>query len=220
VRSHFRLRLLSIVCVGVAAPVQAADKETRTFSISVDGKAAGSYRMAIQKRADGMLAMTGEADVTLRVALVNYKYSYRGTEVWKDGRLHTFESNSNDNGKKHSVSATGGRDGASVRTAGREVFVRGDVWLTTYWQLPPENARGASLALVDADTGKLLKARLEKIGVEDVAVAGNVVKATRYRVSGAVKADLWYDNADRLVRQESVEDGHKTVLELSRIQRD
>lgn len=215
-----RLALLTLAWLGLAATAPSADSESRTFSVAVDGKAAGSCRMTVQKRPDGTLAVTARADVSVKVAILTYKYTYRGTEVWKDGRLHSLESNADDNGKKHSVSATGGHDGAVFRSAGREVFVRGDVWLTTYWQLPPEKARGPTLALVDADTGKSLNAKLEKVGPDEVPVAGNVVKATRYRVSGAVKVDLWYDNSDRLVRQESVEDGHKTVLELTRLERD
>jgi hypothetical protein len=38
-----------------------------------------------------------------------------------------------------------------------------------------------------------------------------------YKLTGKVNVDLWYDGSDRLVRQEWVESGHKTVLELVRV---
>lgn len=31
--------------------------------------------------------------------------------------------------------------------------------------------------------------------------------------------DLWYDDAQRLVREEWVEQGHRTVVELTRVRR-
>jgi hypothetical protein len=215
-----RPTFLAIALLGLAAPACAAEKETRHFTVAVDDKPAGSCRMTIQKREDGSVAVSAEADINVRLLVLKYKYTFRGSEVWKDGRLQSFESNTNDNGKKFSVAATAGRDGTSVRSGGREVLVRGDVWLTTYWHLPPKNARGQTLALVDADTGKLLNAQLEHVGDEQIPVAGNVVKATRYRVSGAVKANLWFDKTDRLVRQHLIVDGHTTLLELTRLQRD
>jgi len=50
-------------------------------------------------------------------------------------------------------------------------------------------------------------------------VAGQSVSAAHYRLVGDVKVDLWYDAQDRMLRQDSLEDGHRTVLELTRIRR-
>jgi hypothetical protein len=218
----FRVPYLLPIFIAVFAihPALADGQEKRVFAVAVDDKPAGTYQMTFQKRPDGSVALTAQADISVRILLMRYKYSYRGAEVWKDGRLISFESTTNDDGKRFHVTGTGGKDGVAFQCDGKEVFVRGDVWLTTYGQLPSEARRGETLVLVDADTGKRLNARLEKAGATDVSAGGRTIQATRYTVAGSVKAELWYDDSGRLVRQESVEEGHKTAFELIRLERD
>ena len=110
-------------------------------------------------------------------------------------------------------------DGLAVKADGKETMVKGSVWPTSYWKLPSEKNRGPGIVLIDADTGNLINARMEKVGVEQRTVLGQAVELNHYRLTGGVKADVWYDNADRLTHQESIEDGHLTVLELTRLQR-
>jgi hypothetical protein len=50
-------------------------------------------------------------------------------------------------------------------------------------------------------------------------VAGANVQCAHWRVAGGAQVDLWYDGFDRLVREESLEDGHKTLLELIQVNR-
>jgi Domain of unknown function (DUF6134) len=214
---HLVVAFLGFVAVH---PALAADQEKRVFAVTVADKPAGTYQMTIQKRPDGSVAMTAQADIDVRIAVKHYKFTCRGTEVWKDALLVGFESTTDNDGKHFHISGTGGKDGVAFRCDGKEVFVRGDVWLTTYGQLPSEGGRGDSLALVDADTGKRLNARFEKAGTTDVSAGGRIIRDTRYKLTGPVKADLWYEDSGRLVRQESVEEGLKTVLELTRLQRE
>ena len=61
--------------------------------------------------------------------------------------------------------------------------------------------------------------RAAKVTV-NARVAGQAVECAHYRVSGGAQADLWFDANERLVRQDSIEDGHRTVLELTRLQRE
>jgi len=213
------------LCLGVLglAPTlaTAADAEVRDFVIWVDGKRAGEYHMTIQRQDDGTATMTGQGDVRLSFlgGLKTYTYSYRGSETWKDGRLVSFTSTSNDDGKQLTVSATAEGNGLRVKGSGGERLSRGDVWLTTYWRLPAANHRNGAVPLLDADTGRDINAVLQYVGVSPLNVAGAVQNFGHYRLTGGVQVELWYDGSERLVRQEWVEDGHKTVLELLRVRR-
>ena len=81
--------------------------------------------------------------------------------------------------------------------------------------------RGPNVTLFDADTGKLINARMERVGIEKITILGKKgVDCNHYKLTGGVQVDLWYDGTDRMVRQESVEQGHRTILELSRLQRE
>lgn len=201
-------------------PTQAAEPETRAFSIQIDGKPAGTYQMSIVQQDDGSTVVTGQADVKLSVGLfMGYTYTYRGRELWRDGRLQRLESNTNDNGKRFSVFAIAEGNSLRVGVNGQQRMSRPDVWTTSYWRLPEGERVVRDLALLDADTAKDIAGKLEYVETKPITVAGHTVPCARYRVSGGVQVDLWYDGKDRLVREESIEEGHRTVLDLTSIRR-
>jgi hypothetical protein len=191
----------------------AAENEVRDFAVWVDGKQVGQYQMAIHGQADGALVMKGTANV--RVGIF-YKYAYNGQEVWKDGRLQTFQSMTNDNGKKYRVTARAETNGLRVNVNGKERMTRLDTWVTSYWRLPGAEARKKVIPLLDGDTGQFYAGRLQYVGVQQLTLGGRVQNCAHYRATGGpLTADLWYDAQERLVRQDTVERGHKTVLQLT-----
>lgn len=215
-------RWLLLVSLANCMPAaRAADVETRDFTVAVDGKRAGEAHMTIQRQDDGAVSMRCDTDITVKIAALfkAYSYSYRGHETWKDGRLQRFESTCNDDGKRFTVTAVAESDGLTVRVNNTERKVRADVWLTSYWQQPEDKLVDKVVPLLDADCGRDLEARVQFIASERRAVAGAVQEVRHYRLTGKAAADLWYDAGGRLVRQEWLEDGHRTQLELVRVRR-
>jgi hypothetical protein len=213
-------RFLAIVTGLILAPAGlAADIEHRDFGIYVDGKRAGHYHMAITRNDDGSVAMAGHADVRVSYLVYRYAYNYRGTEVWKDGHLQRLDSACNDNGKGFNVNAATDGTAVHVNVNGREHACRSDVWTTTYWRPPDPKFHNQSIPLLDCDTGRPLSATLLFIGTTQLNVGGRVQNCTQYRLAGQVTADLWYDAQERLVREDTIEEGHRTVIELVQIRR-
>jgi hypothetical protein len=202
-----------------AGAARAADIETRDFTVTVDGKRAGDVHMTIHRQDDGHVQMRCDTDIKVTKLLVTHKYSYRGVEVWKDGRLVRFDSSTDDNGKRYVVSAVAEAGGVRVRVNNVERMVKPEVWLTSYWSLPAPALRNQVLPIIDADDGKDLDGRLQFVATEQRAVAGQNVNLNHYRLVGKTKVELWYDGSDRLVRQEWTEMGHPVVLELNRVRR-
>jgi hypothetical protein len=201
-----------------AARSVAAEREVREFAVRVKGKPAGTYRMTITQRDDGTIQMEGEADVRVSFLVKTYKYTYRGIEVWKDGRLMSLASSTNDDGKRFTVQATSQGDGLHVTVNGARSILPSEVWTTTYWRLADAKYRDQVVPLIDADTGKYLSATLKYHGKQQISVAGQVQECTHYSLTGGgLQVKLWYDGRERLVREESIEDGHPYVLELTRI---
>jgi hypothetical protein len=195
---------------------RAADNETRSFSITVDGKSAGEYQMNIQRQADGSVSMAASSNVRVTVlAIPVYTYSYRGKEIWKNGQLQHFESAGKEKGKEFSVRAD--VDGSALRVIanGQEHTTRHNVWTTSCWQLPPAAYRNNEIVLMGCDTGAVSASRLQFIGTEKINVAGTETTCTHYRVVRDSAHDLWYDAQERLVRDESVSSGHRTVIEMT-----
>jgi hypothetical protein len=179
--------------------------------------------MTITSDVQGQITMKGEALISLsalRGLIKTFKYTYDGIEIWKDGRLLSFRSETDDNGTKYKVSANPEGDRLRVTVNGRERVTTGIVvWVTTYWQLPDPKFRGQPMALLDADTGNDVNGTLQYIGLAPVTIAGQPVNCNHYQLTGNVTVDFWYDGSDRLVRQEWVESGHRIVLHLASVKR-
>src|SRR5207302_8752685 len=73
----------------------AAETETRIFNVKVDGKPAGTCTMKISGPND-QASVECWADISASVLLVRYKYTYRGTEKWENGRLVRLKTEAND----------------------------------------------------------------------------------------------------------------------------
>lgn len=197
----------------------AAEVEARDFSITVDGKPSGAYHMNITRQDDGTLVMSGQADVRVKFLIYQSTYAYRGTEVWKNGRLQKLDSSTNDDGKRYVVAAVAEGNNLRIKVNGQERITRGDVWVTSYWHLAEARFRNQAVPLIDVDNGKDLNATLQYVGTNALNVSGQVQNCVHYRVTGAVTTDLWYDAQERLVRQEWTERNLRCVLELSSIRK-
>jgi hypothetical protein len=203
-----------------AAARAGADVETRDYGVYVDAKKAGDVHMTINCQDDGGVAVSCDTDVRVGAVVALYRYSYRGRELWKDGRLQRFESKCDDNGKQFAVSASATADGLSVRVNDTENKAPADSWLTTYWAQPDAKLNDHVVAILDADCGRGLEARVQFIGPEKYGPEGQEQTVQHVRLTGkGVAIDLWYDDARRLVREEWMEGDHRTVVELKGVRR-
>jgi hypothetical protein len=211
--------LSAVLGVGLGT-AHADGVETRDFATFIDGAQVGSYRMAITRKDDGSVTTTGDASIKVtKLGVTVYHYTYRGTEVWSDGRLQSFESKTDDDGTRYTVNATAEKNGLRLKVNGNERMVRPDVWITSYWQLPEARRRDKSLTMLDADEGKTVSGSLRSLGTEQITVAGQKCNCAHYRIAGPNMVDAWYDGQDRLVRQEWEEKGHKVQMVMTSVKR-
>jgi hypothetical protein len=214
-RSRWLLLISLVICTNGA---WASDVETREFKVLVDGKRAGDAQMTIHRGDDGILNMHCDTEITIKVGPLRvYSYKYRGRETWKDGRLVRLQSTCNDDGKHYDVQAEAKSDGLHVSVNSVERIISADVWLTSYWQEPDKKRYDTDIPLLDADCGRDLEARLHLVGSEQRTVDGREAELKHFELNGKVHVDVWYDVTGRLVRQEWLEEGHRTRLELKNI---
>jgi hypothetical protein len=197
----------------------AAKTETRQFTVRIDSKPAGSYQMTVSSQDDRTFTVACRANVLASYFFIKYRYTYEGSEVWTKGRLTRLESKTNDDGKRFEVLAQGVGDGLRVRANGEEHTSRPGVWTTTYWHAPDPKSVNQPVELLDCDTGRNLRGTLQYVGTQLLTLAGEPRNCAYYRIQGDVQVDLWYDGQQRLVREVSVDDGHRIVIELARIDR-
>jgi hypothetical protein len=210
----------ALILFGVGAPAaRAADAETRDFAVSVAGKPVGEVHLTIKPRDDGTTTVNCDTDIYVNMLIGKYKFVFRGQEEWKGRRLVKFASNTDDNGKQFIVSGKAEAGGVRVKANNVEKLVKPEVWLTTYWSLPDPKLRDKELTILDADNGKVMTATIKYVATEKLKIGGKEATLNHYRLSGDVKMDLWFDGSERLVRQEWVEQGHKTIVELTGVRK-
>jgi hypothetical protein len=75
--------------------------------------------------------------------------------------------------------------------------------------------------MLGCDTGVITTGQVQFVGTEKIMVAGQEQACAHYRVTkNNVPHDFWYDGQERMVRDEWLSEGnHRTVLELTQIQR-
>ncbi len=214
-----RLWLLAS-CSWLAAASAGADAvstETRQFHISVDGVRCGTFRLTIASHADGRDVVEGDAALELKYFLYTFRYASKGIETWHAGRLLQLDNAAHYGGSKYEVIVRRQGQELVVQTNGEQRKVRGDVWVTSYWREPNPALVGQEIVLLDADKGRTLTGKLQRIGKESIQRGGQIQECTHYRLQGDMEVDLWYDAQSRLVRQNAVESGHKTLIELAEI---
>jgi hypothetical protein len=210
-------------CTISATRAAAVDTEVREFTIEVDGKASGHCTMKITKQDNGILSVQSDADIKFKYLFgaSTYTYAYEGVEHWQSGRLLQLTSKCNDDGTKTQLSAAATGDTLQLTVNGIKRNCRWDVQTTSYWMTPDARFHDAAVPLLDADTGKEYVGQLKKLGVEGVQVGGQQQQCYHFRITGGptTPVDLWYDGANRLVRQEFTEQGKHVVFVLRSVKR-
>ena len=209
--------------ISAAYPVEpdarVLEQETRTFRASIDGRDRGRLVMQFTKRNDRTETVRGEAELNFNFVVYRYRYTSVGTETWKDDRLIRLASESNYNGSKYVLQATATDELLEYEVNGEVQRATMDALITTHWREPSIDKVGRKLTLLDSDKGQQRFGTLEKVGTEKLMVAGGEINVIHYRIRGDVEVDVWYDEVRRLVRQDSMESGHRMILELSQTQR-
>ena len=135
---------------------RAAEKETRVFSIKIDDKPAGYHQMTISHPDDHTTSVDSRADVSVSYLIKKYKYTYRGTERWLDGRLIHLTSETNDDGRRYQVLVQTNGDKLRVRVNGEEHTTPQDVQKRLVRQASLDDGHRVLLELARIDRQALL----------------------------------------------------------------
>lgn len=166
------------------------------------GKASGDLRFDVARN-DSLIGyhvlsfaqegdrLTVDINIELRVKIAFvtvYRYEHRNREQWQDGVLQGFKSRTNDNGTRHSVTAS--RSGNELVIEGSKGKVEGPASLlpTSYWHRNFMEQR----QWIDTQEGRIVTSTVEPKGLEQIAVADELREARHFALRGDLDVDLWY----------------------------
>lgn len=221
----FHLGWLALACcvvftaTGNAGEPDVVEQHSREFQISIDGKPRGSQTITITRHSDHSEVVHGQAEVVMNFVVYRYRYFSVGSETWKDGKLIGLTNEADFNGDKYVIRGSLAEQVLQYKVNGESRRAPTDIWAASYWREPEAARVGKKVRVLDTDKGRQLFATLERVGSETITAEAAQTKATHYRMRGDVEVDVWYDRHGCLAKQESVESGHRTQLELVRIRR-
>ena len=167
------------------------------FNVMRNGGRIGQHSIGFRHEG-GVLTANISLEIVVRLGPIPlFRYSHKVRETWRDGGFLTFESETDENGKRHRVSAARTAENVIVEssTTGRKVFTAQTIPLTHWNMLCMERP------LFNPQDGASMPARVEARGDEIVALAdGGKVQATRYSLLIKPVLDNWYDGERMLDR--------------------
>jgi len=173
----------------------------------------GRHLITFSCQGDDLVVETvieGEVRV-LMVPLFKRAGAYR--EVWRAGRLIAFDSHVVDNGEVYEVSARAEGDHTVIDGRRGRILAPATVVSNHPWN----HEVIERTLLFDAQRGRLQQVQVTPAGTETIAVAGREVAARKYRMSGDLERELWYDEAGNWLRSRLEHKGARITLTRQRI---
>lgn len=117
-----------------------------------------------------------------------YRYRHRATERWENGRVVTFEAETNDDGAVSTIVMRRDGDALAVESsqAGR-YRAPANALPATHW-----NRRMLDGPFINTQTGEILRPSVARTGVQPLPWSPQR-RAERYVLTGDVELETWYD---------------------------
>ena len=156
---------------------------------------------------DLVVETTIEGEVTvLLVPLFTRDGRYR--EVWRGDRLIAFDSHIVDNGEVYDVRARANGDRTVIN--GRRGRIEAPPTIVS--NHPWNHEVIERTLLFDTQRGRLQEVAVTPAGRETVTIAGRKVEAQKYRITGDLERELWYDDAGNWLQSRLEHNGAQITL--------
>jgi hypothetical protein len=186
-----------------------------TYGVYRGGTQIGRHTITFKQRGP-IKVVTFDCDIDVKMlGVTSYRYVYRGREEWDGEQLQALQASTDDNGQRFTVSAE--RRGPSLvveRTApakvstaalmdlgyrgpdvSREALPAG-ILPTSQWNV----RQVQQSSLLNTQFGTVSRVQVSPAGRETVQTGNSTVTATRYRYTGDLRMDQWFDDRGRWVK--------------------
>jgi len=192
-RSLILIGVVGIPWVGGAAAAEAERVPPAIgFVVNRDGSPIGTHRLSFHTEPglDGeRLIVDIDIDITVKAAFVTvYRYTYRGREIWKGGRLLALDGATNDDGKKTTLRVRATESGLEVDAPDAHYVAPPDTLPDSYWHRDTIKHQH----FIDDEDGKLVDLISTPAGHRTVTVDGKPVDLALYQLAGEVTGEIGY----------------------------
>ena len=135
-----------------------------------------------------------EIDIKIAVKFLGftaYRYELQNREVWQDGRILTIDSTVNDDGEAAFCRVRRQGDGLMIEGSGYSGPAPADAATTSYWS---SDFLKRSV-WISTQSGQPLSVTTADQGTEVIETGAGPLACRRWRISGDMDLELWYDLA-------------------------
>lgn len=192
----FALAVCAAVLLALPGPSGAASIPpggVLKFDVLRGGDIVGSH---VPTFADG--GRSGDIQTKIAVKLVFitvYRFELDAHEEWRGGRLLALKSKSNNDGIKHTLSASASEAGLAVTVDGKLSRADAAIVPATLWREETVSQR----VLLNTLDGSLMNISVTDHGQDAIEAAGATVTARHYVLTGDLEREPWYDAKGMLV---------------------
>ena len=168
------------------------------FDIYRNNKHIGKHIFSFKKSGD-LTSVRSEINFKIKkLGLVLYRYTAEGTEVYKDGKLIKFNSNTNQNNKKKYVNIKRDENEYIIDGSSYKGKVSTDFMIGTWWNHSIVEAK----AQISAVSGRIIKQKVKFLGKEKIKIGEKSFNTLHFNFSSTDKklgkdkklnTDVWYD---------------------------
>lgn len=195
--------LLSAACMLTLLPLYAQSQQTTAealakrypsaieYIIRRKGKKVGIHSVAFTTNNLG-LSVTVESKITVTILKIPvFKFRYTANEQWQNGKLLSVDARTNNGGDITEAQFTPNDNQSAT-------------FSSNHWNVNVLEANEVFNTL----TGNISNVSIDLIGNETLQDNNDSISANRYRYTGDIQADVWYDDNHRWVKlQFQGEDG-------------
>ena len=196
-----------------ATSASAAESPSGTFLYGIHHEEhgdIGSHKVSFSRSGEDLMVEV-EARVNVKFLFITiYRLEAERMEIWRDGRLISFKSETHDDGTDYAVSARANSDKLEIEGSAGGATAPGNVFPTHPWSI---GTTERSL-LMDTKTGKLLEIRVAEAGEETIEARGQAVQARKFVISGDLERELWYGPDDTWLRMRFQKEGAAITFTL------
>ncbi len=193
------LPLLALLIAGAATASAAQDLpygNSQSFAVFRNGEQIGRHTLSFQHSGPNVTVATNIDFAVKLLGITAYRYSHRAQEMWAGDTFQYVATQTDDNGKKFSVKAQRTPNGISVERTGGQQMLPPDVLPSTHWNIRQVKQQ----ILLNTQDGTEAKVQVSEVGREKIKTLKGWLDATRFRYTGDVTKDQWFDDRGRWVK--------------------
>jgi hypothetical protein len=182
--------LIAVIVATAAAPLMAALPPARqmAFAILSGDDPIGHHSVTFERRGED-LAVDIDIAIEVRFAFFTlFRYRHENRELWRDGRLVSLDTKTDDDGTPYAVKARATPDGLWVEGAEGGFLAPKEIIPTSYWN----PATIEQTRLLDTQRGGLMEVSIQPFGKDAMATGSAVVPLRKYAITGDLNLDVWY----------------------------